>query len=473
MKKIILVIFIIFICSFSRAETLDDVATYIKNNIACKPDGSVDYWQTPEETIKNKTGDCMESNVEILVKNGIKKIKDVQVGDEVLSYNYTTLCYEYKKIVNKWNKGMKYGKTLKLRNGTSIITTKDHRFYLRIGQKSNSDYKITKVSDFVKSGYCRLPSIHCVSKLPVNNIKIDHNKAYLFGIYLAEGYSDGKGHVCIAQDKLPIRKKIESALDALSVPYSKSKRTVHAYYGILKGEFKEELKKLGSNSFNKIIPEEFLNWDKDSIKHFIDGLLDGDGYRRDKLGDSSLWEFSTSSDNVAKMFLILSRKVYGNVHCYKQMNHQGVGKHPSYRLRYFPTGYNNREIFPSIGLVSVKSVEDTEKEYEFYDIEVEDNHNFILAESGIVSHNCEDFTLLAYSMLKNKYKCHIIKIYTLPDQKQDHLFLLIDYPEGGLSYINNGNLHTVFTKDIDKIIKRMYKNYLFYKEVKEFKYGRQ
>jgi len=356
-----------------------------------------DYWKTPYEFML-ESGDCLEENTDILIKDGIKKIKDLELGDLVLSYNYDKKQYEYKKVINKWDKGILEGNIIKLLNGHKIIATDEHRFYCRSRESDKERYEIKRLKD-INFNYWVKKHIHCVCLLPDGNVDVNKDLAYIMGIYLAEGYSE-KYHIRIAQDKKDIRKKIEQALNNLNVSYSKSKRTVHASYSILKSGIKDDLRKLGLNSFDKKIPLETLTWNKKSLFKLIEGMLDGDGTDRNKKWnpDNSLWEFSTSSEQVAKMFNIICRKVYGNCWFYKQENHQGVGIKPIYRLRYNPKGLSNKEIFNGISRVSIKSLEKVSGKH-YYDIEVEDNHNFVLADSGVISHNCEDFARFAVDVL--------------------------------------------------------------------------
>jgi len=370
-----------------------------------------DIWQTPEEFLKNEHLDCLEENTRILIKGGIKKIKDLKLNDLILSYNYNKEQYEYKKVINVWDKGILDGYYIKLKNGQYIIATGNHRFYCRTGWDDYPEkYKIKRFKDInLDCAYKR--QLHCVHLLPEGDIDFNKDLAYIYGIYLAEGYVDkNNGALFIAQDKKDIRKKIERALDNLNVPYSKSKRKVHSYYGIRKSYVKEHLRKLGTNSFNKKLPMEVLNWNKPSIKKLIEGMLNGDGtdctkYKNnfaDGHNHNALWEYSTSSEELAKMFNIIVRKVYGHCHYYKQLNHQGVGKNPIWRLRFNTNSLpNRREIYKGIGTVSIARKYSMEvKNKHYYDIEIEDNHNFILADSGVISHNCDDFMRFTVDVLK-------------------------------------------------------------------------
>jgi len=371
--------------------------------------GKEDYWSPPDEYVidKHGLGDCLEENTEIIVKDGVRKIKDLQIGDLALSYNYDLEQYEYKPVTKIWDKGILDGYDIKLKNGHNIIATGEHRFFCRTSEDYPKKYEIKKFQDIDLDNWCK-HQLHCVYRLPEGNIDIDRDWAYLVGIYISEGWAENS-RICIAQDKPEIRVKIEKALNNLHIPYSQSKRTKHAYYNILNSQYKDKFKELGNNSFNKQFPNDVLSWNNESLKSLIEGLLDGDG--TDKFSEyeykfNALWEFSTSSEQIAKTFNLIVRKVYGNIYYYKQLKHQGVGKKPIWRLRFNPNGLSNkREIFNGISSVSIKKSKIKEvKDKHYYDIEVKDNHNFILADSGVISHNCDDFAGFHCDFLDRKSK---------------------------------------------------------------------
>jgi hypothetical protein len=66
--KFVLILYVLcfaYTCIFSLnsyshidINNLEDLTIWIHNNIKYKSDGKFDYWQTPEETMRLKTGDC-------------------------------------------------------------------------------------------------------------------------------------------------------------------------------------------------------------------------------------------------------------------------------------------------------------------------------------------------------------------------------------------------------------------------------
>jgi len=379
----------------------------------------LDYWDLPDEVWERGTADCLEENTIILIKDGIKKIKDLKIGDLVLSYNYEKEKYEYKKVAKIWDKRILDGYKIRLTNGHSLIATGDHRFYCRISEDFPKKYEIKSLKNIRLDYWCKR-QLHCIHLLPEGDIDVDKNLAYLYGIYISEGYSR-EFSVHIAQDKKDIRTKIENVLNKLNVPYSKSKRDKNSSYNILKSEIKDKLKDLGTNSFDKKLPLEILNWNKESLRKLIEGMLDGDGtdctnYKHNFKNHqikNDLWEYSTSSEQVAKILNVIMRKVYGNCYYYKQLNHQGAGKEPIWRLRFNPYSLSNkREIYKGISTISISRNYLTKvKNKHFYDIEIEDDHNFILADSGVISHNCDGFARLVADVL-GRFVMVILKLIT-------------------------------------------------------------
>jgi len=318
----------------------------------------------------------------------------------VLSYNFKARRYEPRIVTNKWYKGVLPAYRVTLNNGYSFICTADHKLFVRWGRDNKLDYAILKVKDIDLDAPWYRRQLYFNKEIYIPNpIDIDPNLAYITGIYIAEGYYE-EGHVRIAQDKKDIVEKIRNSLKALRVSFKYRDRKKHNYFEIKTPWLKTYLKSLGTNSFNKKFPYDVLNWSTQALSKLLEGLLDGDGTDRTKYyekGQRGAWEYSTSSDNIAEVFPLICRRLGFGVYKYYQVNHKGAGKRPIYRFRLHENASYNAS--GNITTVGIKSIEPLEGEYEFYDIEVETTHSFILAESGIVSHNCEDFSALTYSLL--------------------------------------------------------------------------
>ena len=81
--------------------------------------------QSPRNTYQ-----CLDINETVLLSNGLKiHIKDIKVGDEVVSFNPDTMNISYTKVVNHYIRNTtKNIYKIKTLSGREIIATEDHKF---------------------------------------------------------------------------------------------------------------------------------------------------------------------------------------------------------------------------------------------------------------------------------------------------------------------------------------------------------
>src|SRR5690625_3289300 len=72
---------------------------------------------------------CVIGNTEIITSEGIKEIKDVRIGEYVLSYNTSSRSFQYKKVLNRF-KYINDEAVVKvwLKDKSSITCTLNHKF---------------------------------------------------------------------------------------------------------------------------------------------------------------------------------------------------------------------------------------------------------------------------------------------------------------------------------------------------------
>lgn len=87
--------------------------------------------------------------------------------------------------------------------------------------------------------------------------------------------------------------------------------------------------------------------------------------------------------------------------------HGGVGKHPIWRLYENNNSRFNKPTLHDLSHVSIKSVEPCGEE-PVYDITVANTHNFLLADTSVLAHNCEDTSLLLASLLNNFSTSYVV-----------------------------------------------------------------
>lgn len=73
--------------------------------------------------------ECFSGNQLIVTKNGCKMIKDILPNELVLTYNKVTNKKEYKKVTHTKKSIKKKLLRIKLKNGSIIECTEDHRFF--------------------------------------------------------------------------------------------------------------------------------------------------------------------------------------------------------------------------------------------------------------------------------------------------------------------------------------------------------
>jgi hypothetical protein len=74
---------------------------------------------------------CFTADQEIETLEGRKKISEVDIGDAVYSYDVENKLYMTDKVVNKFEYDNKKLVKVKLKDGSEIKCTPDHKFFFR------------------------------------------------------------------------------------------------------------------------------------------------------------------------------------------------------------------------------------------------------------------------------------------------------------------------------------------------------
>jgi len=138
---------------------------------------------------------CICENELVLMHNGnYKKIKDIQIGDEIICFNPITKISEYTKVVNHYNRiTNKIVYTINTLSGRSIIATTDHKFITNNGWVECGNFNIdTKIGIYMKPDYIDNDNYNTVPFeiiIDNNNNKIYSNDKLLPIIARLCGYS--------------------------------------------------------------------------------------------------------------------------------------------------------------------------------------------------------------------------------------------------------------------------------------------
>jgi len=424
-------------------NTVKSVYDFVKNNIDYveEPFGQ-DNFQYPTFTLKTRFGDCLTGDTEIICsKNGyytIQRMDNPNLTEyEALSFNFNKVKYEFKPILNVAYKGEKEVYEVKLQNGGSFKATEDHKLIMVILDKKYNfkefdtqtlgwlKDKLESITERWKQFY----RIAVVRRIPTLNEQLRDKQtgkykplpieiAWLYGHYLAEGW-----HSCHKVSISGDINTIKAILDEYKIPYYLRRRGSSSYITVNSSTLKDNLITFGSNSFNKHLPEAYLSLSKKRLLSILEGYTKGDGYLHPKKHSKCKVIYNTSSDKLAQQLRIIHWILGRPLYSWYQRNHKGLGNHPIWRLYEFPNSHFNREIIPGVASVNIKSITLLGKE-KVYDITVQDNHNFVLADSGAIVHNCEDHTALLGSIFKAQGYNVAVKV-AKTGQSRYHVYPLV------------------------------------------------
>jgi len=397
--------------NYSRLKSNDSKALnalgWVKKNIkyTLKDETNNEYWKFAYETMKDKRGDCIAEYEEIYTKEGIKKAKDVKVGDLVLSYDLKKKKFCYKPIINKWDKGKLQIKRVHFRNGQFIDVTDNHHFAVRENQKT-SNYIKQDLKDIDLSRWWKR-KVPIAKKIPyeLKDISwLNEDLCYVLGHYLAEGWKEKKGKV--QSSGYDLIEKIIPLLEKNEIPFTEYKNNSGVpCINFLMSNFKDFLKLQKKNSFDIHLQEDLFRLPVKKLQAILDGFWLGDGHNgnyEDKRGFKSNKQevYSTSSEQWAKDIQRIGLQLGISFHIWKQEKHQGLGNKPIWRITYNPESHFLKDYgYKDISEVSISYIEDLGK-YQTYDWEVEDTHTFVF-KNGIITFQCEDGAILMANIMLN------------------------------------------------------------------------
>jgi hypothetical protein len=364
-------------------------------------------------------GKTTSKGSKILMANGEwKKVENVQIGEEVLSFDKDG-NYNYAKVINKHKFFSENSYEIYQRNKNKKLLyscTGNHLFPIfhrkRKRIKGNKSKRIveweikevtaeehSKKSDkVVDYDYLGITTYSIPKFKGRKNCEIE---PYTLGVFLGDGMFNYK-QLIISNSKKEIYKEISKYYKIMRVNKKKSKTLKEnlSYSYSINGNFATLLKKynlIKTTSGNKFIPKEALLSDLDYRKKLLAGLIDTDGYRR-KNGSLS---FSTKSEQLAKNieFLIYSlggrceiNKIKKKI---KKINFEGEYFNISIYLGKidlqipYKVKYKSRKdkifFYITPNRIAIKTIKVKGKE--FIGIELDNNSRWYVTDNYMITHN--------------------------------------------------------------------------------------
>jgi intein/homing endonuclease len=368
--------------------------------------------------------DCLLPNTLIKTIDGYRKIKDIRVGDEVLTH-----LGNYKKVTNICIKdfdGDMY--KLKFKGQLSLDITYNHPIYIASENYSRNEYKNGNYNKYTKRSWLLPNEIknkhrcvniqesykdninksidHCdlferhknfsEKNIKLKSIKLDHKFAKFLGLFLADGncYKNKSSYrvsIAFNKNQKELIEEIKSYFIELKLNYVGRFQNKNGYNLSVNNKTLYELlvKCYDLETKEKILPNYAIDLGLD-LKYVLEYWLKGDGWICNREGrQKSIIGCSTSislalsmkdiANNIGKHALISSKK----------RNRYGI----KCKDQYWVHIYDNRPTSSSLKKISnfeLSSKIDIVEKYNYrgvtYNLEVEDDNSYIA--NGIVVHNC-------------------------------------------------------------------------------------
>ena len=274
-------------------------------------------------------GKALCHGTKVKIPNGWKNIEDIQVGDLVMGSNG-----EYTNVIGVYPQGVKDIWTVKFADGRSLDVTMEHLWSiispLLAGndKREAKDYKPMVVDTRFLSEY-----LNAIRKNPYNSTSrmyiplVQPEKGthkdfiihpYILGVLLGDGGISRKNVNIHCSDKGVI-KHVENLLDPdyyIKVYRDTPKCPKYTIKRINKNTnaaniYKQELKRLGlmgTKSYTKFIPEEYMNASLEQKWELIRGLMDTDGYVDKSIGRNGSGVRADGSTCVGTIQIALSNE---------------------------------------------------------------------------------------------------------------------------------------------------------------------
>ncbi|HBB9486004.1 TPA: DNA cytosine methyltransferase [Escherichia coli] len=349
---------------------------------------------------------CFPAGTMIMTDKGHKDIKDIQVGDMVLTHTG-----KYHPVLST---GVKNAPTRIItgQGHLPIECTDNHPFYsrkmtsmwnnnIRQYERHFSEPEWVEAHDLTYDHFlCNVKSIES------NKSTKDEKFWYFMGRFMGDGWTykvkrnnrtnsyQYRVFICCAHDEF---NELVSCFDGMNMKYNYVKeRTSYKFY-ICSKELVEFCEQMGKGASNKQVhPELFTECIKNQ-KAFLDGYFDADGHI-----DSGCYKFTTTSINCVLGIQQLIMNVYGrhsNISYTEPENtkvieNRVVNQKPYYVLSYKKDQPKKEEAFYDKNYSWVKGVKTSTHTGEWktvYNFEVAVDNTYTA--NNIVVHNCQAWSV--------------------------------------------------------------------------------
>ena len=336
---------------------------------------------------------CIDGEGKVGVRNGVKRIKDIQVGDEVLTHKG-----RYRKVIKTFINDT--FDMIELRGKgffENIKCTPDHPFLVKRGNKT----EWIKAIDILQDDYVGMPINDKTIEITNCPIPINKDSLYWMGRFVGDGWIEERSRngeyldrdksivLCCGKNEL---KELKDIYDKLDIHYIITEtKTVYKFVTNGNSKLLQWMKKFGKGAYNKTIPEDILNLPNDKLRYFISGYLSADGYFN-KHNTPSYKTISPSlTYQLNRAFHKLENEYVSNT-VQKAKDYEIIeGRKVKTHDRYYGSFTRNKRGYNGLvedGILWFKI--DSKREYsstqKVYNLEVEEDNSYVV--NGVIVHNC-------------------------------------------------------------------------------------
>lgn len=360
---------------------------------------------------------CFDKDTLVTTDKGFKPIRDIQVGDKVLTHEK-----RFKEVgavmVNPSNNIYKV-------HANGVIpfeVTGNHPIYTRKSKRVNGkrdgvstswkEYDTpswSKVEDLTTTEYVGIP-VNQESKLPSSNIGLPfHNKNFwwLIGRYLgdgwiespernderyqAKGWKDRRIIICCNKNTDDEKDAILKRLEGMFDYRVETARTTYKIY-ISNKLLHIYLEQFGRLAHGKKLTGDIINLPNDLLKEFLDGYLSADGYFNEKY---QKYNFKTVSKQLAHGIIACVHKVY-NIHCsisvipakVEVIEGRTVNSKEKYDVNFRCQPTSKAQSFYEDGYIwsRIKKIVKEDIQKDMYNLTVYDDSSYVV--NHVAAHNC-------------------------------------------------------------------------------------
>jgi hypothetical protein len=361
--------------------------------------------QAVGQTGDHRIGDCFVKGTLVLRDNHeLVPVESLRVGDRIWGLDKWT------KVTNTWPKGVLKTWAVVLNNGSAVRLTPDHKVWVADCEKHDLwavDSSLPSPRNGLPRGrrsrQCSCPvserKIHRITvrelkkgqvvlqpdRIPFGSEKMDPDRAYIEGLYLADGWRETSRFSISGKDGKPKEKQkheVKAICDRLGIATRWHKR----YIVVKDSEWSDRVASMGTHAYSKRALS--LNLDEGAALSLLRGIMADSGANTGGWGRT----FTTTSRELFVHTRVLLKMAGLTASERYVPDHGGLGSHPVWRLQVRTNRAEREREMRAPKLLRVKAVIRDGQELPCFDFETED-HYVWLPEADWTTSQCDEFAI--------------------------------------------------------------------------------